>query len=577
MIGVECRFIPSLRGSAPGSFALTFVAETPTTPVDALRLEVGRLADQISEAQLALEAMAGPAIDAVIDSRGHVHLLRRALTELQQSDHQFRTILDHASDAIVVRDLEHRIAYWNKGAEKIYGWTAAEAMGRDARELHVSDPEAFQRSCERVLGDGEWTGEVKPRTKSGRAVVLQCRSTLICDEGGRPKSILLINTDITERKRLETQFLRAQRLESIGSLASGVAHDLNNILTPIRMATGLLKLKLDPADEQGQRLLSILETNALRGAHLVRQVLGFSRGYDGEEIAIHPAQVAREVAQIVTETFPKSIHFARAFAEDLWTVAGDPTHLHQVILNLCLNARDAMPAGGRLTLGLRNEVIGGCNYVVISVADTGCGIPPALRERIFEPFFTTKEKDQGTGLGLSTVQGIVQALGGFIEVESREDEGSTFIVRLPADAAAESSADRPNAEAGWPRGSNQLILVADDEDPIRLVASNILERFGYRVLLAENGAQAISLFAVHREDIAAVLTDMAMPVMDGAATIRALRDLDPAVKIIGSSGDGSATEPGAAGDVGLGVTQFIAKPYAAETLLKTVASVLAAG
>jgi PAS domain S-box-containing protein len=556
---------------------MTAGPDQPTAPGDEPRSEVGRLADQLSEAQLALEAIVDPATDAVIDSHGHAHLLRRALIELQRSEHQFRTILDHASDAIVVRDLSHRIVYWNKGAEKIYGWTAEEAVGQDARDLHVSDPAAFQHSCERVLAEGEWTGEVKPRTKTARAVVLQCRSTLIRDEGGRPKSILLINTDITERKRLEAQFLRAQRLESIGSLASGVAHDLNNVLTPIRMAIGLLKLKLDPADEQGQKVLALLETNALRGAHLVRQVLGFGRGYEGEKIVLQPAHVAREVAQIVTETFPKSIHFARAFAEDLWTVTGDPTNLHQVILNLCLNARDAMPNGGGLTLGLRNEIIGGCNYVVISVADTGCGIPAAIRERIFEPFFTTKGEHKGTGLGLSTVQGIVKALGGFIDVESRENEGSTFVVRLPANAAAETSLDRPSLEAGWPRGSNQLILVADDEDPIRLVAGNILERFGYRVLLAENGAQAISLFALHREDIAVVITDMAMPVMDGPATIRALRSLDPAVRIIGSSGDGSGNGSSAAGAAGLGVAHFIAKPYTVETLLRAVAAALARG
>jgi CheY-like chemotaxis protein len=323
------------------------------------------------------------------------------------------------------------------------------------------------------------------------------------------------------------------------------------------------------------RVLAILENNALRGAHLVRQVLGFSRGYEGEKIVLQPAHVAREVAQIVAETFPKSIRFKRVFEDDLWTITGDPTNLHQVILNLCLNARDAMPGGGTLSLSLGNEVVDHCKYVVVRVVDTGCGIPPAIQERIFEPFFTTKEKGKGTGLGLSTVQGIVKALGGFICVESRENEGSTFMVRIPASDGSETTPDGPEREAGWPRGNNQLILIADDEDPIRLVAGNILERFGYRVLLAEDGAHAISLFALHREEIALVITDLEMPIMDGPSTIRALRRLDPSVRIIGSSGDGSGGEPAAAGAVGIDLAHFIAKPYTTEALLRVVARALA--
>jgi len=511
-----------------------------------------------------------------------------ARIEAERAQREQAQLLDHASDAIVVRDLNHRILYWNKGAERIYGWQAAEAIGRNALQLHVGDPEGFQASVESVLAKGEWMGEVRPRTKTGAPLVVQCRSTLIRDAGGRPKSILLINTDITEKKRLEAQFLRAQRLESIGSLASGVAHDLNNVLTPIRMAVGLLKLKLPSNDAEGQRVLASLETNAARGAQLVRQVLGFGRGYEGEKMVVQPAHVAQEVAQIVADTFPKSIRLHTSLERELWTIRGDPTNLHQVILNLCLNARDAMAAGGRLSVVLRNVVVDESrsgvngdvrpgNYVAISVSDSGCGIPAAIKDKIFEPFFTTKSKDKGTGLGLSTVQAIVKAHAGFIALDSQENRGSTFTVYLPAEVTPPPSGESADETAVAPGGNNQLILVVEDEDAIRLVARNILERFGYRVLLAENGVQAVSLYSFHREDIALVITDLAMPLMDGPTTILALRSLAPAVKIIASSGVGTQAAPEAAWAVGVGVPHFIAKPYTAEALLKLVAKVLVAG
>jgi len=511
-----------------------------------------------------------------------------ARIEAERAQREQAQLLDHASDAIVVHDLNHRVLYWNKGAERIYGWPAAEAVGRNALQLHVGELEPFQSAFESVLTEGEWMGEVRPRTKTGAPLVVQCRSTLIRDAGGRPKSILLINTDITEKRRLEAQFLRAQRLESIGSLASGVAHDLNNVLTPIRMAVGLLKLKLPPTDAEGQRVLASLETNAARGAQLVRQVLGFGRGYDGEKIVVQPAHVAREVAQIVGDTFPKSIRLHTSLERELWTIRGDPTNLHQVILNLCLNARDAMADGGRLSVVLRNVVVDAAhsgmnaevtpgNYVAISVADSGCGIPAGIRDKIFEPFFTTKAKDKGTGLGLSTVQAIVKAHAGFIGLDSQENRGSTFTVYLPAEGAASPSGEPSDETAVAPGGNNQLILVVEDEDAIRLVARNILERFGYRVLLAENGVQAVSLYSFHREDIALVITDLAMPLMDGPTTILALRSLAPAVKIIASSGVGTQAAPEAGWAVSVGVPYFIAKPYTAEALLKLVAKVLVAG
>jgi two-component system cell cycle sensor histidine kinase/response regulator CckA len=522
------------------------------------------------------------------DSDGNVIGLvgiARDITERKQSVQMITeqaAIIDQAHDSIILMDLGSHITYLNGAAEKLLGWKLAEVAGKKSTDLYPpEDQEALRRASEETISKGEWHGALRVHTKQGKEIYLDTRRSLITDATGDPKAQLSISADITERRKNEAVALRNQRLESLGTLAGGIAHDLNNVLAPILMSIALLKLKV--VDESGQRLLGMLELNAERGAQLVRQVLAFGRGAEGDRILVQPLHIAREIEQIVHDTFPKTIQFDLKYGNDLWTIIGDPTQLHQVLLNLCVNARDAMPTGGRITILLENTAIdetfasmnAGCKpgpHVAISVSDTGSGIPSAVRERIFEPFFTTKDIGKGTGLGLSTSLGIVQNHGGFINVTSDVGKGSTFKIYLPANTQDAVKKPAGPMKGGLPRGHNELILVVDDEEPILSVAKSTLERFGYRVVTAMNGAAAVSIYALERDGIAAVLTDMAMPIMDGPAMAVALKAINPNVKIIGSSGLGTSGGSNVATNVG--VMDFISKPYTAEIMLKTIARVL---
>jgi PAS domain S-box-containing protein len=487
-------------------------------------------------------------------------------------------MLDQAHDAILLLTLDGKIAYANGAAERLFGWAPGEMLGKTSADTYPpEDLPGLRQAVAETKEKGSWQGELRVHHKLGHELFVETRRSLIRDEHGAPKAQLSISVDITEKKKRQALALRNQRLESLGTLAGGIAHDLNNVLAPILMSIALLKLKV--SDESGQRLLSMLELNADRGAQLVRQVLAFGRGAEGDRIMVQPLHVAREIEQIVSDTFPKSISFELVHERDPWTVTGDPTQLHQVLLNLCVNARDAMPNGGKITLRIDSQVLDetfssmnqGAKpgpYLVISVSDTGTGIPPAIRDRIFEPFFTTKEIGKGTGLGLSTSLGIIQSHGGFMSVSSDVGKGSTFKIYLPANAAS-AAAPASAKPAGLPRGHNELILVVDDEQPILNVAKSTLERFGYRVAVATNGAAAVSIYALQRDSIAVVVTDMAMPIMDGPAMAVALKAINPDVRIIGSSGMDGGVGVSAASNAG--VSQFIPKPYSAETLLRAIA------
>jgi PAS domain S-box-containing protein len=513
----------------------------------------------------------------------------RAASELErrQTDAQMReqaALLDIAHDAILVKDMDNRIIFWNKGAERTFGWTSAEAMGRNSVELLYEDSSGIPMAEAALLAHGAWEGEVIKRTKDGRRIDLLVHWTLVLDERGAPKSILAINTDITERKKLEAQFLRAQRTEGIGTLASGIAHDLNNVLTPILMSVEMLKEVVSGEDDLA--MLATLQGSALRGAELVRQVLAFARGVEGRRIAVNLDQLVGDLGKVMSETLPKSIAIRCHAARDLWSVTGDPTQMYQVLLNLCVNARDAMPAGGALTITLSNELLdASCStmnpdarpgpYVRIKVEDTGSGIPPQIRDRIFEPFFTTKGVGDGTGLGLSTTAAIVRSHGGCIQVESEEGKGTTFSIFFVADSATPTTGNAKKDADRRPVGAGQLILVVDDEPAICAIARRILERNGYRVLLAANGAEAVALFRRHRGAISAVLTDMAMPVMDGTATIVAIRAMDPEARIIGSSGLATAATVATIGKGQSGpAVRFVTKPYTAEALLQVLHAAL---
>ena len=510
--------------------------------------------------------------------------IRSDITERKRAEEQIReqaALLDQAQDAILVRDLDHNILFWNKGAQEIYGWSAEEVIGKNAAAILFKDRSAqFEAARQTIIENGEWKGEMHQVRRDGTEIIVESRWTLVRDEQGRPKSILIINTDITEKKRMESQFLRAQRMESIGTLAGGIAHDLNNVLSPILMAIDMLQLRV--TDENSKKWFEVLRANAERGGSMVRQVLSFARGVEGERVALQPKHLIKEIVKILRETLPKSIEINFQIPNDLWMISADATQMHQVLMNLCVNARDAMPEGGSISIKAENifldenyarmhiEAKAG-RFVVITVSDTGPGMTADVQSRIFEPFFTTKEMTKGTGLGLSTALTIVKSHGGFINVYSELHNGSQFSVYLPA-LDTPGTVDAAAARTDLPLGHGELILVVDDEESIREITRGTLETFGYTVLTASDGTEALALYADKKNEIAVVLTDMVMPFMDGPATIRALQRMNPSVRIIAASGLGTGLHPGEGPLEGVSV--FLNKPYTAEKLLKTLAEVL---
>ena len=387
--------------------------------------------------------------------------------------------------------------------------------------------------------------------------------------------------DITERKRLEAQLLRVQRLDGIGTLASGIAHDLNNALSPVLMAAHMLRLKYhDPEDID---LLRLMEASAQRGAAMVSQILTFARGSSNQRVTVGLRYVVKDLLAMMEQTFPKTIQIEDQVPKGVWPVQGDPTQLHQVLLNLCVNARDAMPTGGKLTLTAEQIVLDERSarlwpeakpgpYTVLSVIDTGAGMTPAIQERIFEPFFTTKEAGKGTGLGLSTVRGIVKGHRGFLTLDSAPGAGAHFRVYLPAQPPADANAV-PALNPPSPSGNGECILLVDDEAAIRGSTQTVLEAFGYHTLTAKNGAEAVTVCADHLDKIQLMLTDMMMPIMGGAATILAVRKVSPAIKIIAMSGLGfEADGPQPPPD---GADAVLAKPFTADALLRAVRAQLA--
>jgi PAS domain S-box-containing protein len=506
------------------------------------------------------------------------------ITERKRAEERLREqadIIDRAHDAVIVRDFAtDRVMVWNKGAERLYGWSGKEAIGRLLGELLNVAHDERKPLLAQLVSTGEFHGEIKHRAKDGHEVIVDARVTLVRNDDGTPHSVLGINTDITERKRLETQLLRTQRLESIGTLASGVAHDLNNVLTPIVMCADLLRNEVTTPDAQSS--LSLIEHSAQRGAAIVRQVLTFARGVEGERVMINPIHLIDEIMDIAKRTFPKAIQITSHYPEDLWTIEADPTQLHQVLLNLSVNARDVMPNGGSLVFKTENFIVDEHYastkpeakpgpYVMLQVSDSGLGMPPAIIERIFDPFFTTKDVGKGTGLGLSTSLGVVKSHGGFISVHSEVNAGTTFKVFLPAQVNEAVVRGAPLSTEKL-SGNGELVLVVDDEPGILAVTRIILERHNYRVLGANDGPEALGLIEEQHDAIAIVLTDISMLLMDGTALIRTIKKMRPNMPFIASTGQ---DEQGRLGELeALGIKRFLVKPYNQDRLLTALRDAL---
>ncbi|MDZ8104926.1 MAG: response regulator [Nostoc sp. DedQUE12a] len=509
-----------------------------------------------------------------------------ALRECKHAEKKIReqaALLNITTDAILVQDLSNQIQFWNKGAEDLYGWMAQEALGKNSNQLlyrkqNFCQLKNIQKS---VAESGSWQGELHQVTKQGQEIIVASRWTLVNDEEGQAKSILIVNSDITEKKQLEAQFLRAQRMESLGILASGIAHDLNNALTPIMMAMQLLEAKLP--DEKSHQWLAIMEKNVKRVADLVKQVLWFSRGSVGNFKTLQVRDLILEIETIIKQTFSRAIEIRIDVpTQNLWNIFGDATQLHQVLMNLCINARDAMPNGGILKISAKNFWVDSHyarmnidakvgSYIMISVSDTGTGIPREIVDRIFEPFFTTKEVGKGTGLGLSTVLGIIKSHGGFVNVVTEVSKGAEFQVCLPVTQTIETDS-KLCGDSELPSGHGELILVVDDEDSIREITKTWLEHNGYKVIVANDGIDAIALYTKHQQEISALLIDMMMPHMDGLTTINVLKKINPNIKIIGISGLASNHEM--IKILGNNVKTFLSKPYTSCDLLRNLQMVL---
>jgi PAS domain S-box-containing protein len=570
------NFIPDANVAAKKVFLETIeVGEIPTHYENPIKTRTGELRE-ITWNNTMLRDTAGNIVGTASLGEDVTERNRAEARVREQAD-----IINRAHDAIVVLNFkDQRITFWNSGAERLYGWSADDAIGRSIGELIFADAQDYEGPQKVLDCAGEFHGEIKQVAKDGREIIVDSRATLIRNQDGTPRSGLLINTDVTEQKRLETHLLRAQRLESIGTLASGVAHELNNILTPILICAEVLKDNSRPADLPA--LVSLIEESAKRGTNVVKQVLTFARGVEGERVLIKPSHLIQEMIDIAQNTFPKTIELRSLYPEDIWSVQVDPTQLHQVLLNLSVNARDAMPNGGSLTIGAENfevdehyaSMTPGAKpgpHVMFRVTDTGVGISRAAIDKIFHPFFTTKEIGKGTGLGLSTVLGIVKSHGGFISVYSEIGTGTTFKIFLPA-KVSEESPQKSKMPPELLEGNGELVLVVDDEPGIVQMTKMILENRNYRVLTAEDGPDALSPIAQQTDPIKVVLTDMSMPFMDGVALIRAIKKMKPATMFIASTGQGEKTRTGELES--LGVKNFLTKPYDTQTLLTTVRDTL---
>ncbi|MGD9635886.1 MAG: CHASE3 domain-containing protein [Pirellulales bacterium] len=569
------RFVPATNR---GSFA-DDLAEFVGSSLQSRRLD-DRSIQRVDGTQV---RVASALAKSEVEGQPFVTLMLRDLSEREAQKAKIReqsAVLDQVRDAIHVCDAEGQIVYWNHGAEQLYGWTAAEVLGRSAADVITSTAPDLTADAYRLTQEQmSWSGEITQRTKNGREIIVEERRTLIWDEAGVSNAQLVFDVDISERKRIEEHQRRAQRLESIGTLAGGIAHDLNNVLTPIMMGSKLLLR--DQKEENRQKIARTIQAAAERGTEMIKQLLSFAGGKEGRRETVQVAEVIREVQDILEHTLPKSIDSHVDILDNLWPVVGDPTEICQLILNLCINARDAMPDGGHLTIAAENCEIDARRasanpdlslgpHLMLSISDTGTGIAHDIIDKIFDPFFTTKEHGKGTGLGLATCLGIVRSHGGAINVYSEPNCGSEFTIYLPATPAAASATTE-----SWPTesvgGNGELILLVDDEPMVLEIASATLEENGYRALIANSGAEAVEIYSRRVDEVAAAIVDMMMPGMDGISTMNALKGINPQIRVIASSGLRSR---GREARTLAGALEFLPKPYSDAQLLSTLRRVL---
>jgi PAS domain S-box-containing protein len=517
-------------------------------------------------------------------ARTGVILVCRDITERRHAEEQLRAqaaVLDKATDAIIVCGPEEEIIYWNLSAERLYGWTAAEARGCNLHAfLHPAPPPQLGEARHAVRQRGEWQGELRQSGKDGGAIVVQSRWTLFRDDAGRPQSLLVVNTDARNVQLNEAQFLRAQQTASLATLADVMARELRAAVEPVLLVSQLLRVRTqdaphwpDAPDAQPRRLADVMQ-----------QLGALVRPAQADRMELAVSALVNEVGRQLRQSVAPGVEVNLSVPEDLWGVAGDPEALRQAVMNLCVNAREAMSGGGRIEVIAENLPLkdgdlrlrhGGRPglHVVITVADTGCGIPPQNLERVFTPFFTTKDHGQSVGVGLTAVQAIARAHGGFVTVDSEVGRGSRFRLYLPATSGTPAP-DKPQPRRSFPRGNGECVLLVDDEAGFREITQVTLEKYGYRVITAADGSEGMTLYMRHRQEIQLVLTDIVMPVMDGAALIRSLHKMGAQVRFLAVSGLVEREKVMVATAAPGVQVEFLAKPFATEKLLTLVREVL---
>jgi PAS domain S-box-containing protein len=516
--------------------------------------------------------------------------LRRAQEDLQRhveertaalgaSEAKYRCLVENLEQSVFLKDRDFRFAAANRPFCRDLGRAEKDIVGRTDFDFFPPDLAAKYRADDaRVKTTGIPLEVEEENVAAGQKRLVRVVKTLVKDDQGQAVGVLGIFWDVTEQRALEANLRQAQKMEAVGQLAGGVAHDFNNLLTVILGNTAMVMSQLGPADGC-RELLQAVEQAATRAAQLTRQMLGFSRRAPLRAEPTLLGQSIQDTVRLLRRTIDPRITVEAQLADHLWPVLADPTQMSQVLMNLCLNARDAMPEGGRLLLQADNVVLGTDHtrlfpdsrpgeFVRMRVEDTGCGIAPDVLPHIFEPFFTTKEVGQGTGLGLAMVFGIVKQHLGWIDCSSEVGKGARFEIFLPRHCRVPEPAPAPLAPR--PAPGHETILLADDEPMIRHLGRRILERSGYEVVLAEDGQQAVEAYSRDRGRIDLVILDLSMPKLSGRDAFRRLRQIDPEVRVIfasGYSGEGA----GDAQDRALG---FVGKPYRPDDLTRAVRAAL---
>lgn len=510
------------------------------------------------------------------------------ITERKQAEETLQLLssaVEQSKESIVITDAQPDlpgpcILFVNPAFTQMTGYTSQEVVGKTPRMLQGprTDKEVMKRLRHNLTHGETFEGDTINYRKDGTEFHMEWQIAPIRNASGEVTHFVAIQRDVTERQKHRRLALRSQRLESLGTLAGGVAHDLNNALAPIMLGLDLMRMRYP----QECAIIDVFETSARRGADMVRQLLTFASGAEGARISIQPSHLVAELESMMKASFPKNIRVVIAAEHGLPTVLGDATQVHQILLNLCVNARDAMPHGGILTVETQQMEVDAVyasaipdaqpgHYVVLRVRDTGTGIPAEIIDRIFDPFFTTKDPDRGTGLGLSTVLGIVRGHGGFLQVYSQPGRGSTFAVYLPVHGTRAEDAPESQADAEF-RGQGETILLVDDEPIVLEIGRLVLHRLGFTPLTATDGADGLIVLAQHRDEVRAIVTDLHMPHMDGLVFVRALRRLLPHIPVAIASG--RMEETLSSEFKSLGVTQCLDKPFTENQLAEALKKLL---